>query len=412
MKETGITWLPRIPDGWTTRKGKYVFNCVQKPVNEDDGVITCFRDGEVTLRSKRREDGFTIATKEFGYQGIDAGDLVVHGMDGFAGSIGISDSRGKASPVLNNLETKQDKRFFMYFLRNMAYQGVFLALSTGIRVRTCDTNWGKLKELEYAFPNIARQKEISAFLDAKIAKIDSLIAVEEAQIEKLKEYKLRIITEAVTKGLHLNRAEKNSGVNWIEAIPNEWNIGRLKFISSYNDETLPETTNPDDVIEYVDIGSVSLANGIEKTEFFKFSESPSRARRVTRTGDVIVSTVRTYLKSIASIDRDGLIVSTGFCVIRPNEKVHKRFVEYYCKSFTFTDEVSRNSYGISYPAINCSSLMDFGIVLPPMEEQDEIVQYLDDKCETINALETLKRNKIERLNEYKKSLIYEYVTGK
>ena len=82
---------------------------MQKPVKPDDGVITCFRDGEVTLRSNRREDGFTMADKEIGYQGIDAGDLVVHGMDGFAGAIGISDSRGKASPVLNVLNSRQNK---------------------------------------------------------------------------------------------------------------------------------------------------------------------------------------------------------------------------------------------------------------------------------------------------------------
>ena len=94
MKDSGIEWIGEIPATWNIIRGKYLLKYLQKPVKEDDGVITCFRDGEVTLRSNRREDGFTMSDKEIGYQGIDVGDLVVHGMDGFAGAIGISDSRG------------------------------------------------------------------------------------------------------------------------------------------------------------------------------------------------------------------------------------------------------------------------------------------------------------------------------
>ena len=99
MKDSGIEWIGEIPREWIVRKGKWILSIFDKPIREDDGVITCFRDGEVTLRSNRREDGFTFAIQEIGYQGVDVGDLVVHGMDGFAGAIGISDSRGKASPA-------------------------------------------------------------------------------------------------------------------------------------------------------------------------------------------------------------------------------------------------------------------------------------------------------------------------
>ena len=180
------------------KKGKYIFNYLQKPINETDGVITCFRDGEVTLRSNRREDGFTISEKEIGYQGIDIGDLIVHGMDGFAGAIGISDSRGKASPVLNNLTTNYSKRYYMYFLRNMAFRGVFLALSTGIRVRTCDTNWGKLREIYYVIPPLSEQEVIANFLDKKCAEIDSIIEDKKKQLEILEDYKKSLIYEYVT----------------------------------------------------------------------------------------------------------------------------------------------------------------------------------------------------------------------
>ena len=160
MKDSGIEWIGNMPAHWDVIRGKYILRYMQKPVREDDGVITCFRDGEVTLRSNRREDGFTMSDKEIGYQGIDVGDLVVHGMDGFAGSIGISDSRGKASPVLNVLDTDQCKRYIMYYLRSMAYSDVFLALATGIRVRSCDLRWNKLAELSYPVPPLDEQNAI------------------------------------------------------------------------------------------------------------------------------------------------------------------------------------------------------------------------------------------------------------
>lgn len=198
MKDSGIEWVGAIPHDWKVNKGKYCLQCVQKPVKKDDDVITCFRDGEVTLRSKRREDGFTISMKEIGYQGIDVGDLIVHGMDGFAGAIGISDSRGKASPVLNVLETNNNKRYIMYYLRSMAYNGVFLALSTGIRVRTCDTNWGKLRELPYIIPSKNEQDDIVNYLDAKCSEIDKTIQTKKEQLETLAEYKKSLIYEYVT----------------------------------------------------------------------------------------------------------------------------------------------------------------------------------------------------------------------
>ena len=130
MKESGIEWIGKMPKKWDVERGKNIFSYIQKPTLPDDEIITCFRDGKVTLRSNRREEGFTVSTKEIGYQGIDVGDLIVHGMDGFSGAIGISDSRGKASPVLNVLETDFDKKYYMYLLRSAAWSGLFIAFAT------------------------------------------------------------------------------------------------------------------------------------------------------------------------------------------------------------------------------------------------------------------------------------------
>lgn len=198
MKESGLQWVGKMPAHWNCIRGKYILRYMQKPVREDDGVITCFRDGEVTLRSNRREDGFTMSDKEIGYQGIDVGDLVVHGMDGFAGAIGISDSRGKASPVLNVLDTDQNKKYVMYYLRSMAYGDVFTALATGIRVRSCDLRWNKLAELMYPVPPLSEQGQIVDYIDETLEKTNALIDEKKDQLSTLDAYKKSTIYEYVT----------------------------------------------------------------------------------------------------------------------------------------------------------------------------------------------------------------------
>ena len=198
MKDSGLPWIGEIPEHWEKKRGKYILSYLQKPSQEDDEVITCFRDGEVTLRSNRREEGFTISEKEIGYQGIDINDLVIHGMDGFAGAIGISDSRGKASPVLVVLDSGENKRYLMYYLRSLAYRDVFLALATGIRVRSCDLRWNKIANTAFIIPPIEEQQDIADYLDDKCAQIDSIIESKNNLIKQLQEYKKSIIFEYVT----------------------------------------------------------------------------------------------------------------------------------------------------------------------------------------------------------------------
>lgn len=198
MKDSGVEWIGMIPADWDVFKGKYVLKYLQKPVKQEDDVITCFRDGEVTLRKNRREDGFTMSDKEIGYQGVDVGDLVVHGMDGFAGAIGISDSRGKASPVLNILDSSMMKKYIMYYLRSMAYGNVFTAIATGIRVRSCDLRWNKLANLPYPIPPYEEQLKIADFIDEKCSEIDLTISEKQQQLETLAEYKKSLIYEYVT----------------------------------------------------------------------------------------------------------------------------------------------------------------------------------------------------------------------
>ena len=178
IPKAGLT-TPMHRSDWDTARLKFVLDKHQRPVRHDDGVVTAFRDGVVTLRSKRREDGFTFAEKEIGYQGVEKGDLVIHAMDGFAGAIGISESRGKCSPVYTiavpKTGVRTHARFWAYYLRNLAVTGFIESLAKGIRERSTDFRWKDSGNLLVNFPNFSEQERIAEFLDQETTRIDRLV---------------------------------------------------------------------------------------------------------------------------------------------------------------------------------------------------------------------------------------------
>ncbi len=395
MKDSGLPWIGTIPSNWRCLRGKFVLHHLQKPTREDDGVITCFRDGEVTLRSNRREEGFTISEKEIGYQGIDVGDLVVHGMDGFAGAIGISDSRGKASPVLVVLDSAENKRFLMYYLRNLAYRDVFLALATGIRVRSCDLRWNKIADTVFTLPHIDEQNVIVTFIDNKLLEIDTAIKEAHELIDKYKAYKQSVITEAVTKGLDPQVPMKNSGVEWIAMVPKGWSKCRLKYLCEITTGN-EDTKNADSDGEY---------------PFYVRSPKIERCKRYTFDGEGIL------------IAGDGAGAGRIFHHVFGKYAVHQRvyrlynfkiqssYLHYYLSSI-FPNEMDKGSAQSTVPSMRLPMLLNFNILIPSSSEQQSIANYLDDKCSQIDSIIREKENLISRLQEYKKSIIFEYVTGK
>lgn len=202
---------------------------------------------------------------------------------------------------------------------------------------------------------------------------------------------------------------KSSGVEWIGDVPEKWNIMKLKFLASYNDEVLPEKTDANQIINYVEISDVNCSDGIVNTTEYEFKEAPSRARRITKKGDVIISTVRTYLKAIAKVNEDGLIASTGFIVLRP-KKINESYLAYSALSDNFIFDVLSQSVGVSYPAINASQIVNIKIPLPPKEEQVAIAAYLDAKCAKIDNVLAVQQKRIELLKELKQSIITNAVT--
>ena len=189
---------------------------------------------------------------------------------------------------------------------------------------------------------------------------------------------------------------------------------RLKNIASCNDESLNENTDPQYEIKYIDISSVNLNQGITNKETLLFEKAPSRARRVVRNGDTIVSTVRTYLKAIAPIidPEENLIVSTGFAVIRPKEHYHSCFLGNFLQTEGFVGQVVANSVGVSYPAINANELLQISVIVPPQEEQQAIATKIKKKTVMIDRQKQQITEAIERLKEYRSALITDAVTGK
>ena len=406
MKDSGLQWAGDIPQYWNIAKGKHFMAVLERPVRDDDNVITCFRDGEVTLRSNRREDGFTVATVEAGYQGIEPGDLVVHGMDGFAGAIGISDSRGKGTPALNVLSCSENKKYIMYLLRAMAYTEVFMALSTGIRVRTCDTNWKKLKSLDYLIPPADEQQCIADFLDAKCAEIDALTADIQTQIDTLEQYKRSVITETVTKGLNPNAEMKDSGIQWIGNMPAHWDVVRGKYILHYMQKPVRED---DGVITCFRDGEVTLRSN-RREEGFTMSDKEIGYQGID-VGDLVVHGMDGFAGSIGISDSRGKaspvlnVLDTDQC---------KRYIMYYLRSMAYSDVFLALSTGIRVRScdLRWNKLAELSYPVPPLDEQNAIVKHIDSVLSKADAVIADKEAQLATLDEYKKSLIFEYVTGK
>jgi type I restriction enzyme, S subunit len=204
---------------------------------------------------------------------------------------------------------------------------------------------------------------------------------------------------------------KDSGVPWLGKVPSHWNVKPLKWVSTCNDDTLDESTSPDFLMSYVEISGIEQFSGLKETLTVRFGDAPSRARRIVRDGDVLVSTVRTYLRAICPLvsPPDDLIASTGFAVVRPRD-VNSSYLGYVMRAEFFIAGVIGHSVGVSYPAINASDLMRLTIPLPSEAEQSAIAAFLDHETGKIDALIAEQEKLITLLKEKRQAVISHAVT--
>ena len=220
--------------------------------------------------------------------------------------------------------------------------------------------------------------------------------------------------ETVLAGLKPYPRMRDSGVEWLGDVPAHWEVRKLKHWLVVNRSTLSGDTHPDFAFDYLDIGSVGTGNLVAPPQRMRFQGSPSRARRVVREGDTIISTVRTYLKAVwyARDVQSDLIASTGFAVLTPTPSTYPGFVGYVCQSSSFTDRVSANSVGVAYPAIAETKFSSFEVAVPPLPEQTAIARFLDHATDRIDRYIRAKEKLIALLEEQQRAIINEAVTGR
>lgn len=413
-RDSGIPWIGKIPAHWNILRGKNILMLLERPVQEGDDIITCFRDGEVTLRKNRREEGFTVSMKEIGYQGVEPGDLVVHGMDGFAGAIGVSDSRGKATPVLNVMDSKENKRYLMYYLRAAAYKDVFMSLSTGIRVRSCDLRWNKLSVFPFLIPDINEQDSIVTYIDSQIKRVDDIISKAKASIEEYKSWKASIIYEAVTKGLDPNVEMKDSGVEWIGKIPSQWKLVRMKNLISFMPKCDYSLCKNDTLVTFTPMECIRT--GTFENRSRPYGDIDGSYTQYAE-GDIVLAKVTPCFENGNVCIMSGLYSGVGFgsselFVLRP-QKVLDRFLLYFLQHNGFKDAACSTMTGTGgLKRVSSSFIQNCYVPYPDMDIQKKIADYLDRKCSAIQFLICEKESLIADLEAYKKSLIFEVVTGK
>lgn len=396
-KNTGVEWLGKLPVHWDVLPLKAGFNLKKRPPPINCGVVTAFRDGEVTLRSNRRMDGFTEAFQEIGYQGVEPNDLVIHAMDAFAGAIGVSDSKGKSTPVYSVCEPKQDyySKYYGLVLRHIALAGYIQSLAKGIRERSTDFRWSDAKNIPVPHPSIEEQKNIIRFLDHEITKINTLVIEQEKLIELLKEKRQVFITNAVTKGLNQTVEMKESGVEWIGLIPKHWTVRRLKYLAD------------------IRTGDKDTENSVEDGDypFFVRSQTIERINSYTYDCEAILTA------------GDGAGVGKVFHYFNGPFDFHQRvymlnnfkevagkYLFYFFKENFFKVALEGGAKS-TVDSLRRPMLTNFSISFPDIDEQKNILSVIEKKAIEFDELILEASRAIQLLQERRSALISAAVTG-
>lgn len=337
-----------------------------------------------------------------------AGDFAINSRSDRKQSCGVSSLDGSVS-LINLILYVKDKSFVYvnylnYLLKNYGFAEEFYKWGHGIVADLWTTRWQEMKRIVLPLPSALIQQNIAAFLDKKLAEVDKLIEVQQAQIEKLKEYKQSVIAEAVTKGLDPATPMKDSGIEWLGAVPENWQLYKLKYAYLVRNEKYVSGN-----YNYIALENVESMSG-------KYICTETNANYMlqgsilAKVGDVIFGKLRPYLAKTMVVDEESY-VSPEFAVFYSCIN-NAAFLKYLFLSAGFLDIINSSTCGTKMPRANVDYICNLSIVLPSTIEQQQIAEYLDDKCAKIDKLIALKQEKIEKLNEYKKSLIYEYVTGK
>ena len=407
MKDSGVEWLGKIPNHWMIRRIKNLFelrNEKNYEALEDVNLISLYTDKGVVQHSDLTETTGNKAVTAEGYKIVKEDDIVVNIILCWMGAVGRSAYNGVTSPAYDVYKPLHDtnSKYYHYLFRTSQFNGECYRYGRGIMLMRWRTYSTEFRAISVPLPPEDEQKRIVNFLDKKIDDVDRLIGNVQKQIEKLKAYKQSLITEVVTKGIDPTVPMKDSGVEWIGEIPEHWNIERLKFNVSINAEKQSSLDLPYIALEHIEGFS---GKRIKTDNVYEVDGAI-----VAHSGEILFGKLRPYLAKVYKVEEE-TYVSSEFAVFSA-ETIDNQYLKWYMLSYGFLDTVNASTYGTKMPRANIDFIKNMYIPVFDVQEQEKTALYLNEKSSKIDQLIAIKQSKIEKLEQYKRSLIYEYVTGK
>lgn len=410
MKDSRIEWIGEIPNDWRIVRNKNAFVCNKELVGEKSELTQLL---SLTTRGIKKKDINNAEGKlpeSFDtYQFVKENDIVMclFDLDCSAVFSGISPFDGMISPAYRVLSCKEsmEPRYADYWFRYISDGRKFNHYAKNIRYTL---SYEEFSALPLLLPEKSEQRSIADYLDRKCSQIDAIIARQQEVIEKLKTYKLSVITEAVTKGLNPNVPMKDSGVEWIGEIPEHWEVMRFGRCATIKSNLVA----PDDYPDYPQISPDSIEKNSGRILDYKTVKEAGVIswNHLFFKGQVIYSKIRPMLNKVAIAPFDGLCSADMYPIETRNDT---QFLVYVMLSDYFTSQVGLVTENrVKMPKINQNELSSTMVTIPPQGEQETISRYLSEKCSSLDIVIDKKQGLIDKLNDYKKSLIYEVVTGK
>ena len=417
MKDSGTVWLGMIPDTWKLTKISSIYELrTQKVSDKDYPPLSVTMNGIVPQLDSAAKTNAHDDRKL-----VKKGDFAINSRSDRRGSCGVSEYDGSVS-LINIVMKPRDEMnpdYYNWLFHTVQFADEFYKWGHGIVDDLWTTNWQDMKHIDIPIPTLEEQKIIADYLNKTIPEIDALHRDIEKQIETLEEYKKSIITEAVTKGLDPYVEMKDSKIDLIGLIPKTWKTVKTKYVSSISIGLVTTMTanyvdNPDEGVPLIRNGDIRT-NKIKPNGMVYLSKKFAERNSNRKLQEKDIVTVHTGYVGTSAVIKDEFIGSVGFATIqsRPNlDMVNERYLCWFYNSNSFIEQCIIHNTGDGRQNLNLYDFVDLWIVLPDLNEQEIIADYLDLKCEEIDIVVQEVKKQLEILEEYKKSLIYEYVTGK
>ena len=418
MKDSGIEWIGEIPEGWEIKYFVQLFSQVKnKNIGLREKNLLSLSYGKIKQKSIETVGGLLPDNFE-GYNIIDRNDIVLRltdlQNDQHSLRVGLSHERGIITSAYCSIRVRgaESPNYLYYYLHTFDIAKGFYGMGFGVRQ---GLNWDGLKYIKILLPPQHEQDRISVFLNQKTLEIDSMLSKTISSIEEYKKLKQAVITQAVTKGVRGEREMKDSGVDWIGEIPREWNKCKLKNISIDIGDGLHGTPKFDDSGEVYFINGNNFSSEYVEPKFdtkkLCLEESLNYPKPELTEQTIMISLNGSYGKVCLYRYFPMLLgKSAGYITLLPS--INRRYVRYYLSSTPAQIIMTLSLNGTTIPNLSLNTLYNFPTILPSASEQAEIADYLDAKCAEIDGLIAKKEQLVKELESYKKSLIYEVVTGK